>query len=111
MKNDDVEGATTWNWKPLHRRFIGGSHAPRALHAEQHVPKLGPITGLSTQHHDLPQETAGGLNAKLYGQMITQHGLNQTAGRPGIKRVGDYHGPGSVNEIGAPGDGEVRFSQ
>lgn len=25
LRNDDVEGATTWNWKPLHRRFIGGA--------------------------------------------------------------------------------------
>ena len=50
MKNDDVKGATTWNWKPLHRRFIGGSHAPRALHAEEFAPKLGPTTGLAMQN-------------------------------------------------------------
>ncbi len=112
MKNDDVEGATTWNWKPLHRRFIGGSHAPRALHADQQAPKLGPTTGLATVFHDLPQETAGGRSAKAYGQIITEHGLNKTAGRPGIKREGgDYRGPGSIDQIGAPGDGEVKFSQ
>lgn len=111
MKNDDVAGATTWNWKPLHRRFVGGSHAPRALHAEQQAPKLGPTTGLATQYHDVSQETLGGENAKLYGQMITENGLNNTAGRPGIQRRGEYHGPRSVNEIGAPGDGAVRFSK
>jgi hypothetical protein len=107
MKNDDVEGATTWNWKPLHRRFIGGSHAPRAQHAEQMAPKLGPTTGLATQHHDMSQETGHGA---VYGQMVTEHGLNNTAGRPGMQR-GDYQGVGSVNEIGGAGDGEVRFSQ
>ena len=110
MKNDDVEGATTWNWKPLHRRFIGGSHAPRALHAEEHAPKLGPTTGLAMQNGLVAAGDGG--DAAHYGHMITEYGMNNTAGRPGIARGGgDYFGPGSVNQIGAENDGQVKFSQ
>lgn len=106
MKNDDVEGATTWNWKPLHKRFIGGSHAPRALHAEQAAPKLGPTTGLANHDHDLARTASHA--GRAHGAMVQHQGESQVAGRPNLGTARSQNpggGPGSVLDVGGPNEG------
>jgi hypothetical protein len=94
MKNDDVEGATTWNWKPLHRRFIGGGHAPRALNADDAAPKLGPTTGLPS--HVVEGGGRGGGGAQ-YGRRAQESSamMNRTAG---LAKFGRRAGGGGGGE-------------
>eukprot|EP01048_Picozoa_sp_COSAG05_P009438 COSAG05_NODE_775_length_7435_cov_3.124864_8_plen_348_part_00 len=78
MRNDDVEGATAWNWKPLHRRFIGGSHAPRAINADVHAPKLGPAVSLPSTD---PMGRGSPVNSVVrFGRRAHSDALNKTAG-------------------------------